>query len=85
VLLRSLKAASAAWDRSERRGDDLRAAALAVLAQEPLAIVDYVSAADPATLAEVDTAEGPVLLSMAVRFGATRLLDNLVLPEGAAL
>jgi len=85
VLHRSLQAASAAWEAGERRGDYLRAAALAVLAAEPLAAVDYVSAADPETLAEVETAEGPVLLSMAVRFGATRLLDNLVLPEGTAL
>jgi pantoate--beta-alanine ligase len=85
VLHRALRAASAAWDAGERRGESLRAAALAVLAAEPLASVDYVSAADPVTLAEVATADGPVLLSMAVRLGATRLLDNLVLPDGTAL
>jgi pantoate--beta-alanine ligase len=85
VLHRALRAASAAWDAGERRGESLRAAALAVLAAEPLASVDYVSAADPVTLAEVSTADGPVLLSMAVRLGATRLLDNLVLPDGTAL
>ncbi|MGE5346275.1 MAG: pantoate--beta-alanine ligase, partial [Acidithiobacillales bacterium] len=85
VLRRALRAASAAWDMGERRGEALRAAAEAVLAAEPLATVDYVSAADPETLSEVGMARGPVLLSMAVRFGSTRLIDNLVLPEGTAL
>jgi pantoate--beta-alanine ligase len=48
-----------------------------VLGHEPLARADYVSAADPRTLLEVARAEGPVLLSMAVFFGKTRLIDNL--------
>ena len=51
-----------------------------VLAAEPLAEVEYTSAADAVTLAELDKViEGPVLLSMAVRIGRTRLIDNLVL------
>lgn len=85
VLYRSLRAVSAAWNAGERRGRRLREAALAVLGAEPLASVDYVSAADPETLAEIETAADRVLLSMAVRFGSTRLLDNLVLPEETAL
>ncbi len=85
VLYRSLRAVSAAWLAGERRGPRLREPALAILAAEPLASVDYVSAADPETLVEIETAAGRVLVSMAVRFGSTRLLDNLVLPEGSAL
>jgi len=85
ALYRSLCAVSAAWGAAERRGDRLREAARAVLAAEPLAVVDYVSAADPETLAEVETATGRVLVSMAVRFGTTRLLDNILLPEGSGL
>ena len=46
------------------------------LATEPLAEVDYVSVADGVTLAELETVAGPALLSLAVRFGATRLIDN---------
>jgi pantoate--beta-alanine ligase len=45
----------------------------------PEAVIDYVSIADAATLAEVDVIEGTVLVSLAVRFGATRLIDNTVL------
>ncbi len=85
VLHRALMAAAAAYDAGERRGAALRDAVSAVLATEPLASVDYVSAADPETLAEVDEAAGRLLVSLAVRFGATRLIDNIVLPEGTAI
>jgi pantoate--beta-alanine ligase len=48
----------------------------AQLSEEPLAEPDYVSVADAATLRELATIDGPALVSMAVRFGATRLIDN---------
>jgi pantoate--beta-alanine ligase len=85
VLFRSLQAVSAAWKADERRGDRLREVARSVLATEALADPDYVSAAHPETLAEIETAAERVLLSMAVRFGTTRLLDNVLLPEGSEL
>jgi pantoate--beta-alanine ligase len=47
-----------------------------VLGSEPLARVDYAVAADPETFRELDVARGPVLLLLAVRIGATRLVDN---------
>ena len=37
---------------------------------------EYVSVADGTTLAELDRVDGPALLSLAVRFGTTRLIDN---------
>lgn len=79
VLSRALTAARACWDAGERDGERLRAAMLSVLAGEPLALVDYVSAADPATLAELGRATDGALLSMAVRVGRARLIDNLLL------
>ena len=51
-----------------------------VLAQEPLADPEYVSVADGQTLVELDRVDGPALLSLAVRLGTTRLIDNEVLP-----
>jgi pantoate--beta-alanine ligase len=48
----------------------------ATLGAEPLAEVDYVSVADGTTLVELERADGPALLSLAVRFGSTRLIDN---------
>jgi pantoate--beta-alanine ligase len=79
VLYRALSAAQRCWNAGERDGERLRQAMLEVLQAEPLAKVDYVSAADPRTLAELGTAEDGTLLSMAVRVGRARLIDNLLL------
>ena len=76
ALRRALLAAREAWVGGERSGDALRARMREVLAGEPLATVDYVSVADAATLRELARVDGPALLSLAVRFGATRLIDN---------
>ena len=76
VVHRALEAAQDAWRDGERDGEAMREAMRAVLAREPLAHPDYVSVADLATLAELDRVEGPALLSLAVRFGTIRLIDN---------
>jgi len=76
VLRAALLAARGLWERGERNGALLRATMLETLAREPLAATEYVSCADPATLRELDTISGPALLSMAVRFGSVRLIDN---------
>ena len=76
VVHRALEAAQDARRAGERDGEAMREAMRAVLAREPLAHPDYVSVADLATLAELDRVEGPALLSLAVRFGTIRLIDN---------
>jgi pantoate--beta-alanine ligase len=83
VLRRALLAARAHWEAGERSGDRLREAMREMLAEEPLARPDYVSVADGTTLAELDRVDGPALLSLAVRFGDTRLIDNEVLSDGS--
>ncbi len=82
VLRRALLAARGRWDAGERRGDALRATMSEILAAEPLATPAYVSVADGRTLAELDRVPDgePILLSLAVRFGPTRLIDNEPLP-----
>jgi pantoate--beta-alanine ligase len=82
VLHRALLAGRAAFDAGERSGTVLRERMRAVLAEEPLADVEYVSVADGLTLAELDTIERPALASLAVRFGTTRLIDNELLDPG---
>jgi len=76
ILRTALLAARDSWVRGERSAEVLRERMRAVLAGEPLADVDYVSCADATTLAELDRVDGPALLSLAVRFGSTRLIDN---------
>jgi pantoate--beta-alanine ligase len=81
VLHRALSAAREAWRQGERAPVALRALMTAVLAEEPRARVDYVSAADPTSFQELTEATpGPVLLSMAVQVGRARLIDNILLP-----
>jgi pantoate--beta-alanine ligase len=78
ILRRALLAARDRWAEGERSGEALRGVMQAVLAAEPLATPAYVSVADGRTLAELDrVVDGaPALLSLAVRFGSTRLIDN---------
>jgi len=81
ALSRALRAAVEAFQHGARQADELRAAMMGVLDAEPLAEVQYVSAADPDTLEEL---QGPVeraLLSMAVYVGKTRLIDNVRVGE----
>jgi len=81
VLYRALCAAREEWLRGERDGEKLRETMRRVLAQEPRAQVEYVSAADSGTLTELNVVQDRVLLSMAVRFGMTRLIDNFLLAK----
>lgn len=82
VLYRALRAAQEAWQRGEHDGERLRAIMRAVLSEEPLAQTEYVSAADLCTLQELGDASQGVLLSLAVRIGRTRLIDNIRLEAG---
>ena len=80
VVHRALLAGRDRWAAGERSADVLREEMRRVLAAEPLAAADYVSVADAGTLVELERVDGPALLSTAVRFGATRLIDNEPLP-----
>jgi pantoate--beta-alanine ligase len=50
----------------------------ALIGRQPLADIEYISIADAGTLDELDKIESAALVSMAVRFGKTRLIDNVV-------
>ena len=79
VLYAALQAAQQLYDGGVRQADTLRDAMQRVLADEPLAVPDYVSIADPDSLAELELIDGPSLAALAVRIGTTRLIDNVVL------
>ena len=79
VLYHALHAAQNAWSLGQPNGETLRVAMRTVIEQEPLARIDYISAADPRTLAEIEGYVDSMLLSLAVFVGKTRLIDNLLL------
>lgn len=78
VLYRALQRAEQAWRDGEHDADQLRSLITTTIQAEPLAQIDYVSLADPDTLAELTTVLNHALASLAVRFGRTRLIDNLI-------
>jgi pantoate--beta-alanine ligase len=79
VLSRSLSAAKQAYDSGERQAESLRERVRSTVAGEPLARLQYISCADYDTLEELETVGRKALLSMAVYFGKTRLIDNFVI------
>ncbi len=79
VLYQALGLAQKLWSHGERDAEKLRREMLALIQKEPLAQVDYVSIADAETLEELDTVKSPSLVSLAVRIGKTRLIDNVML------
>ncbi len=80
AIFRALLAAERLWIRGERDGHALRGAVRTVLDETPLIeAVDYVSVAGTRDLAELDRVTGPAMVSVAVRMGRARLIDNLVL------
>ena len=79
VLYRALAVAHQAFAEGERDGDTLRAILSSTLAAEPLAREEYVSVADPDSLAELPQVTQGALLSIAVKIGKVRLIDSLAL------
>ena len=79
ALFKGLRAAEEAFAGGVSDAQTLRQLTEAPIRQTA-GLIDYVSVADPDTLAELDQV-GPrgAVLSLAVRFGTTRLLDNVIL------
>ncbi|WP_119069477.1 pantoate--beta-alanine ligase [Aggregatilinea lenta] len=84
VLSRALNAARDEWMGGQRDAEHLRATMRAIVEAEPLARIDYISAADPITLRELEGSTDHALLSMAVFVGSVRLIDNLIVGYGEA-
>jgi pantoate--beta-alanine ligase len=79
VLYHALMSAKTAFENGETNAQKLRMIVNVALAGEPQARPQYVSCADYDTLAELDIVSGKALLSLAVYFGKTRLIDNVIL------
>ena len=79
VLWKALSLGHRLYSEGERDAERVRQAMTHMLQQEPLARVEYVSVADARTLEEVAKIESKALVSMAVRIGKTKLIDNITL------
>jgi len=81
VLWKSLNLAQQLWSEGERNAERVRQQMAALIQKEKLAKIDYISIADPETLEELVEINPPALVSLAVRIGATKLIDNITLED----
>jgi pantoate--beta-alanine ligase len=81
VLWQALSLANQLWSEGERNVGKIRQQMTALIGSEPLAQIDYISIADAKSLEELAEIDCPAVVSLAVRIGKTRLIDNIVLPS----
>jgi pantoate--beta-alanine ligase len=80
VLNRSLAEAEAAIKGGERRPAAVIGLIRGLIGREPAAHIDYVEIVDAGTLEPAPDAGPGRLIALAVYFGSTRLIDNLIVP-----
>jgi pantoate--beta-alanine ligase len=66
-------------DSGERRGAELVRVACERIAQAPGARIDYIAVVDYEALQPIEALRGRVLVALAVYFGTTRLIDNILI------
>ena len=81
ILFKALSLATQLWQSGEKDADNIRQQMSLLIQKEPLAKIDYVSIADANTLEELKLIDYSALVSLAVRIGKTRLIDNIVLKD----
>ncbi len=79
VLYQALNLAQKLYSDGERDAQTIRRQMTELIQKQPLADIDYISIADAKTLDELDEVRPPALVSMAVKIGRTRLIDNDVI------
>jgi pantoate--beta-alanine ligase len=79
VIYQSLMLAQKLWEEGERDSARIRHEMAELIQNKSLGKIEYIDIADAGTLEELKTAISPALISLAVKFGNTRLIDNIVL------
>jgi len=79
ILFKALTLARQLRQGGEKYAEKIRRQMTSLIQKEPLARIDYVSIADAETLEELNLIDRPTLVSLAVRIGKTRLIDNVPL------
>ncbi len=65
-------------EKGERDPSRVRAVMAGRIAATPGAVIDYAEVVDGDSLRAIDPLRGRVMLALAVRFGGTRLIDNVI-------
>lgn len=80
VLYRSLMRVKQSWEAGERRATELIASGLEEIRKEPAVGIDYFEIVNAETLDPVEHVTEGALVAVAAYLGATRLIDNILLP-----
>jgi pantoate--beta-alanine ligase len=80
-LSRAIKLARKRYAAGEYNAETLIAAAQELILAEPAAAIDYLEFRDSATLEIVSAVTATTLMALAVKIGATRLIDNTLLGD----
>jgi pantoate--beta-alanine ligase len=78
VLFRALQEVRASIRGGERDGTRVRQRLMTLIEGTPGAHLDYAAVVDADTLQPVAPLRGTILVALAVKFGATRLIDNIL-------
>ena len=78
VLFRALRMAEDLVKKGESRADRIVAEMCRMIEAKERAQIDYVSIVDPQTLQQISELSGAALIAVAVKFGKTRLIDNVI-------
>ncbi len=79
VLYQALSLGRELWELGEKDAKRIRQEMTRRIHKQPLAHIDYISIAHAETLDELYIVEPPALVSLAVKIGSTRLIDNILL------
>jgi len=81
TLSKALKLAQKLYAGGERNASVIISKAEKLIAKSPYTLIDYIKICDAETLKDVDTIRRPAVMALAVKVGATRLIDNHVFGE----
>ena len=82
VLFQALQEAAGRVEAGETRGDAIRQLLQDRIGSRPTADVEYAEVVDADDFQPVDDLSGRLMLAVAVRFGDTRLIDNVLVTRG---
>ncbi|MBN1827977.1 MAG: pantoate--beta-alanine ligase [Deltaproteobacteria bacterium] len=80
-LYRSLLLAQDLYDKGERRAAVIIDRVAAFIESHPATAIDYVKICDAAAMEDIEFIDGDGVIALAVKVGATRLIDNHVFGE----
>lgn len=80
-LYTALKTAEDMYHRGERDARVILAAARKIIENRPYTVIDYAKIVSTSSMKEVTQIEGEAVFALAVKVGATRLIDNHVFGE----